>query len=299
MSRRTITWHIAAAATAVAAVTAVGAGPAAAHTGGRQSTYQPQHKGPGSPSSDDNCAFTVNGKPWSTGQGLASIKPSDDGRISIGVTGKGGTCTVSLAVYLAHGPDFASSGQQVLTDFSTVTVKKHKHGTLTVSAPDAGCFAQVDLYKGKTEYDGGTGKGHGPAPKGPDGAVIGADLLASWNGPTSGKDCVDTTPTTPPTTPSDTPSDTPTTTTGTPSDSPTASPTDSATGGSTVSGGVGSTTSPAVGDTGTPSPSPTGSLAHTGSSGNTGLLATLAVVLVALGGAVTFVLRRRGTGRAH
>jgi hypothetical protein len=294
MSRRTITWHIAAAATAVAAVTAVGAGPAAANDGGHQSTYQPQHKGPGKPSSNDNCAFTVGGQPWSPGQGLASIKPSDDGRISIGVSGHGGKCTVSLAAYLAHGPDFASSGQQVLLGFSTVTVKKHKHGTLTVSAPDAGCFAQIDLYKGSTEYDGGTGKGHGPAPAGPNGGVIGADLLASWNGPADGKDCADTTPSTPPTSPSS-PTDSPS---ASPSDSATSSPSTSATD-TTVSGGTGSTTSPATGDTGTPSPSPSGSLAHTGGGGNTGLIATLAVVLVALGGAVTFMLRRRGAGRAH
>ncbi|WP_329361659.1 hypothetical protein OG896_01685 [Streptomyces sp. NBC_00669] len=306
MSRRTRTWQIAVAATAVAAATAVGAGPASAHGG--QSTYPAQHKGPGgTPTPDGKCVFTVEGKTWTPGKGLASIKPSSDGRISIGVTADGGTCTVSLAVYLAQGPDFASSGQQVLTDFSTVTVQRHKKGTLTVSAPATGCFAQIDLYKGSTEYDGKTGAGHGPAPHGPNGSVIGSNLLASWNGPTGGKDCTTTEPTTPPASPSPSDSATPTDTpTGTPTDTPTGTPsgsptdTSSATPSDTASATATATSSaPAVGDTDSPSPSATGSLAHTGSSGNTGLFATLAVVLVALGGAVTFVVRRRGTGRAH
>lgn len=297
MSRRTRTWRIAVAATAVAAATAVGAGPASAHGG--QSTYPAQHKGPGgTPGADDKCVFTVGGRTWTPGQGLASIKPSDDGRIDIGVAADGGTCTVSLAVYLAQGPDFASSGQQVLTDFSTVTVQRHKKGTLSVTAPATGCFAQIDLYKGSTEYDGATGEGHGPAPHGPNGSVIGSNLLASWNGPTGGKDCTATTPpTTAPASPS--PSDT-ATPTGTPTDTPTGTPSDtsSATPSDTASA-TASTGAPAVGDTDSPSPSASGSLAHTGGGGNTGLLATLAVVLVALGGAVTFVVRRRGTGRAH
>jgi hypothetical protein len=298
MSRRTRTWQIAVAATAVAATTAVGAGPASAHDGGH-STYQAQHKGPGrTPAPDDKCVFTVDGKAWTPGQGLASIKPSTDGRISIGVAADGGNCTVSLAAYLAQGRDFASSGQQVLSDFSTVSVKRHKKATLTVAAPTTGCFAQIDLYKGSTEYDGKTGAGHGPAPHGPSGSVIGANLLASWNGPTGGKDCTTTTPpTSPPASSSPTDSASPS---SQPSDNPSDTPSDSASASASASASSSASSSaPAVGDTSSPSPSATGSLAHTGGGNDTGLLATLAVVLVALGGAVTFVVRRRGTGRAQ
>ncbi|BBB02094.1 hypothetical protein RVR_9813 [Actinacidiphila reveromycinica] len=294
------------AATAVAATaTAVGAGTASAQSGGH-STYTAQHKGPGgTPAPGGTCAFTVGGKSWTPGQGLASIKPSDDGKITIGVTAESGTCTVSLAAYLAQGPDFASSGQQVLTDFSTVTVQRHQQGKLTVTAPATGCFAQIDLYKGSTEYDGKSGAGHGPAPHGPNGSVIGSNLLASWNGPVGGKDCTATPPTTAPsspspsdsTSPADTPSDTPTDTpSGTPTDTGSATPSDTASATTSASTSAGA---PTAGDTGSPSPSASGSLAHTGGGGNSGLLATLAVVLVALGGAVTFVVRRRGTGRAH
>ncbi|WP_327286961.1 hypothetical protein [Streptomyces sp. NBC_01198] len=294
MSRRTVTLQIAAAVTAVAAVAAVGAGSADAAD---RSTYRAQHGGPGKQSSGDHCSFTVDGKPWTAGQGLSSITPTADGKISIGVKGSGGACTVSLAAYLAHGADFASSGQQVLTDFATVSLAKREHGTLTITAPIAGCFAQIDLYKGSTEYDGGTGAGHGPAPKGPDGAVIGGNLLASWNGPVGGKDCVDQ-PTTPPAGPSTSAttstSASPSTTAGTPAPSDSSSPATSSP----------ATTSPAAVDaTGSASASPTAtgdqSLASTGGGSNTGLLLGLAAALVAAGGGVTYALRRRGAGRAH
>jgi hypothetical protein len=325
MSGRTRTWQIAVAATVVAAAGAVGAGSASAQDSGH-STYRVQQQGPGKKSSsDDKCTFKVNGQPWAPGQGLASIKPSDDGKIVIDVAAKGGSCTVSLAAYLAQGADFAHSGQQVLTDFSTVSLRKHKHGTLSVSAPATGCFAQIDLYKGSTEYDGQSGDGHGPAPHGPDGAVIGSNLLASWNGPTGGKDCTTQTgsttgsTTTGGTTGSTTTGGTTgsTTTGGTTGSTTTGGTTGSTTTGGTTSGGTtggdstgtttgGSTPSstptssaPAVDDTSSPSPSATGSLAHTGGGSDTGLIAGLAVALVAAGGGVTFAVRRRSAGRAH
>ncbi|WP_405578615.1 hypothetical protein [Streptomyces sp. NBC_01190] len=301
MSRRTITLQVAAVVTAVAAATAVGAGSAAAQSGGKgwgsrsahgYSTQQnPEHRTSGSA-----CDYSVGGSAWQPGQGLSAIKPSADGKISIDVLGGRGGCTVSLASYLAHGPDFKTSGVQVLKDFATVSVAKGETGTLTVAVPDAGCFAQIDLYKGSTKYAGDN------APAGPDHAVIGANLIASWNGPTGGKDCLDVPPTTAPASPTTTsPAPSDTATTGTPSASATETTGAPSASGSTTAAPVGDTTSPAaVDDTSSPSPSASGgALASTGGGGNSGLLAGLAVLLVVLGGGVTFVLRRRGAGRAH
>ena len=57
--------------------------------------------------------------------------------------------------------------------------------------PDAGCFAQIDLYRGAVKFDGKLdakdGFEHGDLPKGPDHPVIKDKLIAAWNGGT--KDC--------------------------------------------------------------------------------------------------------------
>jgi LPXTG-motif cell wall-anchored protein len=91
----------------------------------------------------------------------------------------------------------------------------------------------------------------------------------------------------PVTTPATTPSDTPT---ATPSD--TSAPTTSAP----------ATTSPAaaVDDTNAPSPAGgTSNLAETGGGSNTGMIAGIAAVFVAVGGGAVFMLRRRNPAARH
>lgn len=255
---------------------------------------------------ETKCAFLSDGKPWTAQQGLAAITPAADGTISLQVRGDGGGCTVSLASYLAHGPTFAKSGQQVLVGFDTVSVADGASDTLTIPVPDAGCFAQIDLYKGSTRYDGQEGEGHGPAPKGPDGAVIGDKLIAAWNGPEGGKDCVTepspdpvspspsqstSTPPSPGTTPSDTPSDTPS---GTPSDAPSGTPSD--TPSSTPSASDEPAPTPTASESQPATAGGSGDLAETGSS-NTVAIAGGAVALLLAGGGVLFAMRRRSAHR--
>jgi LPXTG-motif cell wall-anchored protein len=99
---------------------------------------------------------------------------------------------------------------------------------------------------------------------------------------------VESSPATP--TPSDTPS-----ASATPSDS--ASPTQSAPGSAPSATPTTSASSPAaaVADTNAPSPAAGGSsnLAETGGGSNTGMIAGIAAVLVALGGGTVFMMRRR------
>ncbi len=122
-----------------------------------------------------------------------NLKPTEDGKIHIKVrtAGDASTCTASLASYTAHGPTFATSGQQAFVDFDTVTVKKGQTDSLDIAVPDEGCFAQIDLYRGAVKFDGnpaaGDGLVHGDLPKGPDHTVIKDKLIAAWNGGT--KDC--------------------------------------------------------------------------------------------------------------
>ena len=44
-----------------------------------------------------------------------------------------------------------TSGEQVFVDFDTVTVKPGQTESLDIAIPDAGCFAQIDLYRGAVE----------------------------------------------------------------------------------------------------------------------------------------------------
>lgn len=72
-----------------------------------------------------------------------------------------------------------------------MTVKPGQTDTLDIAVPDAGCFAQIDLYRGAVKFDGKLdakdGFVHGDLPKGPDRPVIKDKLIAAWNGGT--KDC--------------------------------------------------------------------------------------------------------------
>ncbi|WP_329224843.1 MULTISPECIES: hypothetical protein [unclassified Streptomyces] len=292
MSRRT-TLQLASPLALVLAVS-IG-GTAAAHDGGKgwdnhdTSGYtMPQALPGGVEPTDANCAFLSGGEPWTAKEGLAHLTPGADGKISLDVKGDGGACTVSLASYRAHGSTWATSGLQILTDFATATVADGGTGTLTIAVPDAGCFAQIDLYHGSTRYDGGTGTGHGPAPDGPNKPVIGDKLIAAWNGPTGGKDCTaETTPsTTAPTTPAVT---TPAPATSSASAIPSTAPSTPAT----------SATPTPTATTSSAAPAPQGgdeSLATTGNSG-TGLLAGGAAALLLAGGGLLVAQRRRTAAR--
>ena len=50
---------------------------------------------------------------------------------------------------------FGTSGEQVFVDFDTVTVKPGPDRLASTSrCPDAGCYAQIDLYRGTVKFDG-------------------------------------------------------------------------------------------------------------------------------------------------
>jgi LPXTG-motif cell wall-anchored protein len=239
--------------------------------------------GPGSKTptpSKDACEFSWDGKSWSSAYSFddTNLTPDANGKISVRVKADNpnDTCTVSLASYLAQGPTFATSGTQVLHDFATVHVSGRQSGTLTVAVPNATCYGQIDLYHGSTEYDGKTGEGHGPAPHGPNGAVIGSALIASWNGPSNGgQDCTQDTSatggttggttggdTTGGTTSGSTGGDTSGTTGGDTTGGDTSGSTTSGSTGGDTSGSTGSTTSGSTGGdttggTATPTPTPT------------------------------------------
>ncbi|MEE1929964.1 LAETG motif-containing sortase-dependent surface protein [Streptomyces sp. TRM 70351] len=281
----------------------------------RAQPYGPEQEVPGGTRSASKCEFSVNGERWTAASGLRSIKPADDGTISLDVRGDGGACTVSLASFLAHGPTFATSGKQVLVDHSTVSLDAEATGTLTVKVPDATCFAQIDLYKGSTRYDGGEGPGHGPVPEGPDKPVIGDKLIAAWNGPAQGgENCIgkpeQPQPTPSPSEPevpevpeepelpeepeeSQTPEPEPSEGTGTPTDPASPAPTQPEEEPTTEPSAPASSPAPQVGgeddDT---------SLATTGSDSNVGVIAGAAAALVAAGAGVLLFLRRRATTRS-
>ncbi|MCZ4119840.1 hypothetical protein [Streptomyces sp. H39-S7] len=152
MSRRTASHLLGSTAIAVS-VAVAGAGTALADGGGKGygkhnvAGYTKPGTLPGQVKpADAHCAFSLHGAAWTAAQGLAAITPTADGKISLDVMGRGGVCTVSLASYQAHGPTFATSGLQVLTGFATVTVRQGATKSLTIAVPDAGCFAQIDLY---------------------------------------------------------------------------------------------------------------------------------------------------------
>ncbi|MFF4343058.1 LPXTG cell wall anchor domain-containing protein [Kitasatospora sp. NPDC001540] len=284
---------------AAAAVLLTGAGGAGADDGhGGRAPQKPPYSAPpvlpgGAAPAKAPCAFSAAGKTWTPAQGIASLTPSAQGRISIDVHGKGGTCTVALASYRAHGATFATSGLQQITDFATVTVADGRTATLDVAVPAAGCFTQIDLYTGSTRYDGATGPDHGPAPQGPNGIVIGDRMIASWNGPEDGKDCL-TVPASPaPGAGASTPAPADTPSSSAPVTAPAPAP---SAGASTSAPADAPTTPPSSASASVPAPGGDSHLASTGSSGTGTLAATGAVLLLGGAGAV-FAVRRRNTAR--
>ncbi|TQJ75297.1 LPXTG-motif cell wall-anchored protein [Streptomyces sp. SLBN-31] len=244
-------------------------------------SYKPG-TGAGTKTETDRCQFSLDGTDFydSVKVDDQNLGPTDDGKVHIKVrtAGDASTCTASLASYLAHGATFATSGQQVLVDFDTVTVKPGRTDSLDIAVPDAGCFAQIDLYRGATKFDGKQGANdgfeHGDLPAGPDHAVIKDKLIASWNGGT--KDCTST-GSQPPATPSTTPSTpTPSASESTP-DTPVASASTSVPAATPNGGG--------------------GDLAETG-GGNSGMIAGGAAVLLAGGAAIVVASRRRRGARS-
>ncbi|MGW5350222.1 LAETG motif-containing sortase-dependent surface protein [Streptomyces sp. NPDC004031] len=289
---------VAAVAGATIALTVGGIGTASAHDKG------------GNGNGGSNCSlvgieYKVDGGRWTTAGRIGG--DTAPGKISVRLTsspGKNCSYTVSLASYSAEGPAWENSGHQDFLGWDTVTLGKGKtKATLDVSGHVPDCFGQVDLYGNGTQYDGGTGEGHGALPHFPDSATP-TDLITAWNG---GHKC-ETSPSPSPTETTDSPSPSPTETTDSPSpsptettDSPSPSPSVSDTSSpSPTATGPTSTTAP----TGTPSVPPatgssngTGNLAETGSnsSQNTALIGGAAALLVA-GGAAVYFTRRRRTG---
>ncbi|MBC7269712.1 MAG: LPXTG cell wall anchor domain-containing protein [Streptomyces sp.] len=268
---------------------------------GSGGSYKPG-TGAGTQTATDRCQFSLDGTAFfdSVKVDDQNLKPGADGKVHITVRAAGGatSCTASLASYLAHGATFATSGEQVFVDFDTVTVKPGATDTLDIAVPDAGCFAQVDLYRGAVKFDGlldaNDGFEHGELPKGPDRPVIKDKLIAAWNGGT--KDCT-TEPTPEPSTPDETedegtPTPTPTEDEGTPSEeAPTPTPTEATDTPSTDAPTPSASESSAA-----PAPSTNGGdgdLAETGASSTTGPIALGAAVLLAGGAAIVVTTRRR------
>ncbi|MFD8301691.1 LAETG motif-containing sortase-dependent surface protein [Streptomyces sp. NPDC059690] len=252
-------------------------------------SYQPG-TGAGTKTETDRCQFSLDGTDFydSVKVDDQNLKPTDDGKVHIKVrtAGDAATCTASLASYLAHGATFATSGEQVFVDFDTVTVKPGQTDSLDIAVPDAGCFAQIDLYRGATKFDGKQGADdgfeHGDLPAGPDHAVIKDKLIASWNGGT--KDCT-TTESQPPATPSTTPS-TPAEESSTPTPSASQSTPD---------------TPVASASTSVPAATPNGGggdLAETGGGSDSAMIAGGAAVLLAGGAAIVVASRRRRGARS-
>ena len=104
-------------------------------------------QGAGTATETDRCEFSLDGVTFADWVKLddQNLKPSDDGKVHIKVRAASDatTCTVSLASYLAHGPTFATSGEQVFVDFDTVTVKKGATDSLDIAVPDAGTLPIV------------------------------------------------------------------------------------------------------------------------------------------------------------
>lgn len=261
--------------------------------------------GAGTETGTDRCQFSLDGSHFydSVKVDDQNLKPTQDGKVHVTVRAAddAASCTASLASYLAHGASFATSGEQVFVDFDTVTVKPGATDTLDIAVPDAGCFAQVDLYRGAVKFDGvldaQDGLVHGELPKGPDRPVIKDKLIAAWNGGT--KDCTAEQP--PSGTPSQAPSGTPS---GTPSGAPSASSEPSAPAEASQPAGSAGPSAPAepaspsasvpAGAVASPSPNGgSGDLAETGGGSDTGVLVAGAAVLLAGGAAVMVAARRK------
>ncbi|MEU1038118.1 LAETG motif-containing sortase-dependent surface protein [Streptomyces sp. NPDC005551] len=250
-------------------------------------------QGPGTVTETDRCQFSLDGTEFADSVRVddLNLRPTEDGKVHIKVrtAQDATTCTASLAAYRTHGATFKTSGVQVFHDFDTVTVKQGETDSLDISVPDAGCFAQVDLYRGKVRFDGradaNDGFEHGDVPQGPDRPVIKDKLIAAWNGGT--KDCTSQTPDTPATTP---PASTPPASTA-PASAPPASTTPSAPETESTPSAAESTTAAAPTPNGGES-TPAGDLAETG-GGNTLPIAGGAAALLAAGAAIAVATRRR------
>ncbi|MER7493558.1 LAETG motif-containing sortase-dependent surface protein [Streptomyces pharetrae] len=256
--------------------------------------YRPG-SGAGTETATDRCQFSLDGTNFHDSVKVddQNLKPTGDGKVHITVraAADASTCTASLASYLAHGPSFDTSGEQVFVDFDTVTVKQGATDTLDIAVPDAGCFAQVDLYRGAVKYDGkldaNDGFEHGELPKGPDRPVIKDKLIAAWNGGT--KDCTQSPA---PSTSAPAPS----TSAPAPSPSEPQAPAEDTPGQDTPGQETPATTAPAA-----PAATPNGGgedLAETGADGSTGLVAGGAAALLAVGAGIVVVTRRKRTARS-
>ncbi|MEU9452729.1 LAETG motif-containing sortase-dependent surface protein [Streptomyces sp. NPDC048277] len=295
---------------ALCAVSVAGASGAWAHDtsggdGWKSGGHYSPGTGAGTETGTDKCQFSIDGSNFydSVKVDDQNLKVTGDGKVHLKVraAGDAASCTASLASYLAHGATFATSGQQIFVDFDSVTVKQGQTDSLDIAVPDAGCFAQIDLYRGAVKFDGkkdaGDGFEHGDLPAGPDHAVIKDKLIASWNGGT--KDCSTTESSSSPSpTPSASPSEsTPAEGTTTPAPSE-----------SSETGTPSATPSPSSSSSSSSTPTPAsvpstdsgngGDLAHTGASSSTGYLAGGAAVLLAGGAAIVVATRRRKTTRA-
>ncbi|MFG3289305.1 LAETG motif-containing sortase-dependent surface protein [Streptomyces sp. NPDC048179] len=262
--------------------------------------------GAGTETGTDKCQFSIDGSNFydSVKVDDQNLKVTDDGKVHLKVRAAGDatSCTASLASYIAHGPTFAASGQQVFVDFDSVTVKQGQTDSLDIAVPDAGCFAQIDLYRGATKFDGdkdaNDGFEHGDLPAGPDHAVIKDKLIASWNGGT--KDCSTSESSSPSPSPSASASESAPAESSTPPASDTTTPVPSE---SSETGTASASPSPSDSTTG-PAAAPStdsgggGDLAHTGASSSTGYLAGGAAVLLVGGGAIVVATRRRKATRA-
>ncbi|MFF4257704.1 LAETG motif-containing sortase-dependent surface protein [Streptomyces sp. NPDC001663] len=260
-------------------------------------SYKPG-AGAGTKTETDRCQFSLDGSNFydSVKVDDQNLKPTDDGKVHIKVrtAGDASTCTASLASYLAHGATFATSGEQVFVDFDTVTVKPGQTDSLDIAVPDAGCFGQVDLYRGAVKFDGKLdakdGFEHGDLPKGPDHPVIKDKLIAAWNGGT--KDCTTTESQPPSTPPASTP---PSATPSTPAEesaTPTPSASESTSTESPTPSASESTTAPAT------TPNGGGDLAETGGGSNSGVIVGGAAALLAAGAAIVVAAKRRRTARS-
>ncbi|MFJ2233374.1 LAETG motif-containing sortase-dependent surface protein [Streptomyces sp. NPDC087859] len=266
-------------------------------------TYKPG-TGAGTETGTDRCQFSLDGVSFfdSVKVDDQNLKPTEDGKVHIKVRAAqdAATCTASLASYIAHGPTFATSGEQIFVDFDTVTVKQGQSDSLDIAVPDAGCYAQIDLYRGATKFDGNLdandGFTHGELPKGPDRPVIKDKLIAAWNGGT--KDC-STTQTTPPATP---PAETtPPASESTPPASESTPPASETTPPASETPSTGTPTPSASESTTAPAATPNGGgddLAETGGSSATGPIAIGAAVLLAGGAGIVLATRRRKATRA-
>lgn len=284
---------------------------------GTASAYAPAHNGGGNHGCDRvGIEYKVGDGNWTRDGRINGDTPPTTITVRLTDTpGKNCEYNVSLASYSAEGPAWQNSGHQDFLGWDTATLsKKNPQATLDISKTAPTCFGQVDLYGNGTEYDGGSGEGHGALPHYPDSATP-TDLITAWNG---GHKCDDQTPTPTPTETTDTPTPTPTETTDTPTptptdttDTPTPTPTET-TGTPSPSPSVSDTSSPSptpsatgpsstAAPTGTPSVPPatsssgTGNLAETGgnSSQNVAFAGGGAALLVAGGAAVYFTRRRR------